>query len=116
MKKLGAYLRFDLDAFLEGKRLLVNSVGEWVDYDTKAHMGTKVELVIIEDRTKYPGKDGEQVTNRFEKFTVKVRKDGIAAKPNDCVSLVNGEGKVYGDFRNQLSVTCDDLAVVAPAK
>ncbi len=116
MKKLSAFLRFDTVGFLDGKRLLVNSVGEWIDFDTKAHMGTKLEVVIIEDRTKYPCKDGEQVSNRFEKFNVKVRKDGLAVKPNDYVKLVNAEGKVYGDYRNQLSVTCDDVVVANPVK
>ena len=111
MKKLGAFLRFDTVGFLDGKRLLVNSVGEWVDFDTKAHMGTKLEVVIIEDRMKYPCKDDEHVSNRFEKFNV-----GLAVKPNDYVKLVNAEGKIYGDFRNQLSVTCDDVVVANPMK
>ena len=116
MKKLSAYMHFDIDGFLNGKKLLVNSVGEWVDFDTKAHMGTKVEVVILEDHTKYPIKDGERVTNRFEKFVVKARRDGLAVKPNDLVRLVNAEGKVYGEYRNQLSVTCDDIVAANPAK
>ena len=115
-KKLGSFLSFDSQRFFAGKKLvLLSDPKEWKDYDSGEHMGVKVELVILEDKTAYPVKPGESVSNRFEKLIVKVRKDEIGAKPNDVVGLVNPVCAVYGEFRNQLSVTCDDVVKASPA-
>jgi Ni,Fe-hydrogenase maturation factor len=113
MKKLNAFSRFDAEAFFADKKLQLLTVNEWTDYDTHAHMGLKADVVIIVDHTEYPTKPGEQVTNKFEKLTVKVKKDVLSVQPNDIVRLVNPVCTIYGDYRNQLSITADDLELVA---
>ena len=117
MKKLRDFLEFNSEAFFKDKLLQVVSVNEWIDYDTKEHMGVKADLVVLIDKCQYKtSKPGEQVTNRFATFTAKVKRDHIQAQLDDRVRLVNPVGKVWGDYGQNLSVTCDDLEVIAPAK
>ena len=54
MKGLNQFLMFNWDAFAEGKSFLVTGVSEYQDFDTKQHLGTKVECVIAADKTPYP--------------------------------------------------------------
>lgn len=115
MKKLNQFLKFDWEEFANGKTFQVVGLAEWVDYTTKAHMGTKVEALIAKDVTPYKQKDGEHVTNAFEKLTFKVRKD-VKIPAGACVVPVNVTATVYGDYRNQLSVTADDIRVITPGK
>ena len=74
-------------------------------------MGRKVDVVIVKDGTQYKQKDGESVSNLYEKFTIKIPKD-VKIPSNAYVALVNAEGTVYGEYRNQLSVTADDIRVL----
>lgn len=115
LKKLTQFLKFDWEAFAKGKTLQVIGTSEWVDYETKVHMGTKIEVVIVRDNTQYTQKEGEHVTNTFEKLTLKIRKD-VSVPMNTYVMPVNVTAKVYGDYRNQLSVTADDIRVITPSK
>lgn len=114
-KKLSQFLKFDWEGFAKGKTFQAVGTSEWVDYDTKAHMGTKIDAVIVRDSTPYTQKEGEHVTNAFEKLTFKIRKD-VSVPVNTYVMPVNAAAKVYGDFRNQLSVTADDIRVITPSK
>ena len=107
MKHLSQFIRFDLDAFLNGKELLVNSVSDWLDYEDKSVKGTKITAVIISDETEYD-KDGN---NRFEKLVIKVPKS-IDVAVDSVVVPVNATARVYGDFNNQLSVVADDIEIV----
>ena len=72
----------------------------------------KAETVIIEDNNDYGSSNGEVVNNLFEKLIVKIPKklDNIPLKSK--VRLVNPEAVVYGEFRNQLSITADDIEVI----
>lgn len=115
LKKLMQFLKFDFEEFSKGKVYQVNGISEWVDYTTKAHMGTKVEAVIVRDDTQYKQKDGETVTNRYEKLNFKVRKD-VNVPVNAYIMPVNAAATVYGDYRNQLSVTAEDIRVLTPNK
>lgn len=108
MKKLSKFLKFDLDAFLSGKVLQVVSCREWLDYETKEKKGTRVEVAIMRDKTDY-GDAG--ITNLFEKFSIKIPRT-INVPAGAIVEPIDGKGTVYGDFRNQLSVTASDLRVV----
>lgn len=112
LKKLPNYTFFDIEGFLEGLTLMLLGHKEWRDYDTQKVLGTKTELVIIEDNNDYGSSNGEVVTNLFEKLTVKIPKqlDNIPLKSK--VRLVNPEAVVYGEFRNQLSITADDIEVI----
>lgn len=112
MKRLSVYTYFDIEGFLEGISLMLIGIREWLDYDTQKVLGVKVETVIIEDNNDYGSSNGEVVNNLFEKITVKIPKklDSIPIKSK--VRLVNPEAVVYGEFRNQLSITADDIEVI----
>ena len=62
MKYLTQFQKFDMDEFLKGKQLMVTGVGENIDFETKQHLGTKVEVAIVKDDTPYKQKTGEQKT------------------------------------------------------
>lgn len=113
MKGLNQFLGFDWGGFAAGKAFIVTSVSELLDYNTKAHLGTKVECVIGADNTPYKFKDGETFTNRYEKITFKVSKD-VNIPIDARVMPVNAVATIYGEYRNQLSVKCDDIQIVTP--
>ena len=113
MKKLLQFLKFDFEAFSKGKAYRVTGVTEWKDYNTKEHMGTKVETIIVKDDTQYKLKDGESVSNRYEKLSFKIHKD-VNVPLDAYVVPVNPVATVYGDYRNQLSITADDIKVLQP--
>lgn len=115
LKKLNQFLNFDWKGFEQGKRFMVVGISELKDYDTKKHLGTKVEVVISDDRTQYVQKDGEKVSNLYEKITFKVRKD-VNIPLNSYILPVGAEAKIYGDYRNQLSVTCSDIQILSQTK
>lgn len=109
MRFLSMFTHFDLDAFLAGKTLIVTGVSDWVDFDNKSKtLGTKITTVIYEDNTDYGDYQGN---NRFEKLVIKVPK-AIDVPLDSTVVPVNGIGRVYGDYHNNLSVTADDVEVV----
>lgn len=113
MKKLTQFLRFDMDAFSNGKLYQVTGIREWTDFDTKAHMGVKIDTIIARDTTPYKQKEGEVVTNQFERLTFKIRKD-LKVPLNAYIMPINAVGVVYGEYRNQLAVTADDVKILQP--
>lgn len=115
MKFLNQFNKFDCDGFFRGKSLMVLSATEWKDSDDETKiLGTKLSVVIISDKTVYRRNDRDTTSNRFEKLTVKVSK-AVSIPENTYVSLVNPIATVYGEYRNQLSVRCDDVKVI-PSK
>ena len=115
MKKLNQFVKFLFDEFSKGKVYRVTGVRPWLDYDTKEHLGTKIDVIIAEDKTVYDTKNGETVTNQYEKLAFKIPKD-IKIPTDARVTPVNPVAVVYGQYRNQLSVTADDIKVIAPQK
>ena len=115
MKKLSQFTKFLFAEFSAGKIYRVTRVYPWVDYETKKPMGTKVDVVIAEDNTQYDTKGGESVTNQYERLTFKVRKD-VEVSLNARVMPVNPVATVYGEYRNKLAVTADDIRVIVPQK
>ena len=111
MKALNQFSYFDMDAFLKGKTLEVVAVTELVDHETKAHAGTKVEVVITEDKTAYDFSKG-QFTNRYEHIVAKIIGKDITIPIGSKVQLVGAVGTVYGEYRNMLAVRCDSVEVV----
>lgn len=113
MKYLNQFLKFAADPFFKGKVLTVTGTREWVDHETKAKLGWIVDTVITADATEYKHKAGEVSSNLYEKLALKT-----PVKPSislgDSVLPVNPVCTVYGDFRNQLSVRCDNVTI-APA-
>lgn len=119
LKGLRGFLNFDSTGFFKDKQLMITAISKWQDFKSKEVLGTKVEIVIIQDNMNYAIKNGEQISNKFEKLTVKI------AKPlNDMqntitidsiVTLINPTATVYGNYSENLSVKCSDIKVVKPA-
>lgn len=106
------FTTFDWNAFAKGKRFLAIGKSEWKDFDTGEHLGTKIEAVIAADNTNYGNQNGETVTNLYEKVTFKLRKD-IDVPLNVEISPKGVTAIVYGDYRNQLSCTAEDIIFAA---
>ena len=109
MKYLTQFLRFNCGAFFRGKVLQTLSCGPLADYTTKQIIGSKLIAVIIKDETEYHTKTGEQVSNLYEKVTIKVPGKALTLAPGTVIELVNPTAVVYGEYRNQLSVTAEDV-------
>ena len=112
MKYLNQFIEFDWVSFAKDKKFLAIGKKEWLDYNTKEHLGTKIEAIIYKDNTDYDIKNGEVVSNIYEKLTFKVPKD-IEIPINTEIQPKNVEARVYGDFRNQLSIIAEDVIVVS---
>lgn len=111
LKKLSRFLYFDYEGFFEGKCFKMVNKQAWIDYKTKNQLGTKIEVVIITDKTDYGCEDGEEVSNIYEKLVFKVAKEidvpmGAEVKPVSPICTV------YGEFRNQLSIVCNDIEII----
>lgn len=111
MKKLNHFNYFDAEGFFEKKELMVIGQKKWLDYSTKEILGTALELVIISDKTDYGQTDGEIINNLFEKFMVKIPKS-VSIPMNSKVRLIEAEGRIFGDFREKLSVTAENVEVI----
>lgn len=109
MKYLNVFQSFDWVGFSKNKRFQFLSSTPWVDSETKKIRGMIAECVIISDETNYgEGRDG---TNRFEKIRFRVNKS-VSIPYDAIVEALNASAKVWGDYHNNLSVTCDDLRIV----
>ena len=111
MKFLSQFEKFNWDGFVDGKTLMCIGTSPWTDRDTGALVGTKIECVIMEDKTDYQRKEGDTTSNRFEKLVIKVAK-AVAIPANVKVKPIDVTAKVYGDYRNQLSITAADIEIV----
>lgn len=115
MKGLGQFRRFDWENFSIGKTYQVVGIADWMDRDTGKRLGKRVDVVIVEDNTQYEYRNGTQYTNLYERLTLKV--EGAAAVDvtiGDTVVPVDAVARCYGDYSNQLSVTCKGIRVVPP--
>lgn len=115
MRGLNQFNKFDWDSFSTGKKFVVTQVGDYIDYNTKEKLGTKVDVVIFSDNTPYVYKDGNIFTNRFEKLSFKCSKD--LNIPLESIVIPKGVvATVYGEYRNQLSIKCENVEIVQPQK
>lgn len=112
LKKLSQFESFDIEKFLKGLELGTVGKSEWRDFETGERKGTKVETVIIDDKNKYKLAEGEVVSNMYEKLMVKIPRN-IDIPMNARVRLINPHATVYGQYRNQLSITADDIEVIS---
>ena len=111
MKRLSEFMACDAETFFKDKTLQALGGSPWLDFNTKEVLGTKIPVVIIADNTAYKQKEGEVISNAYEKFDVKVKKFNMQIPVNSIVTLVNPVCTVYGDFRNKLSVITDDIVI-----
>ncbi len=112
MKKLNMFTYFDFNGFAKGKRFMSTGIQPWKSFDTGEVIGTKVEAVIVQDKTDYGNKEGDVVSNLYEKVVFKVRLN-IDVPMNVEIRPINAEATVYGDYRNQLSITAQNIEVVS---
>lgn len=94
LKGLGQFNKFALNSFLTGKRLTITGLGDWQDYQSKELLGAKVEVTITEDKTLYKTKASVQISNLYNKLTVKVP-GKVNLQIGTEVEIVNGEATVY---------------------
>ena len=111
LKKLNQFQKFDAEEFFRDKRFKVIAIQDWKDYNTKEDLGLKVEVVIVADKTNYECKEGEAVTNVYEKLVFKIA-DRIDVPIGSEVKPINPVCKIYGEYRNLLSVVCSGLDIV----
>lgn len=112
LKKLSRFQYFDIEGFLEKKKLMTIGVQEWKDFDSQKVLGTKVEVVITVDKTDYGTTGGEIVSNLYEKLTIKIPAKLSNVPMNAEVRLIEPEAVVYGEYRNALSITANNIEVV----
>lgn len=112
LKKLSMFQYFDIESFLAKKKLMTVGVQEWKNYETQNILGTKVEVVIVADETDYGSSDGNVVNNLYEKLSVKIPAKLNNVPMNTEVRLINPEAVVYGEYRNALSITADNIEIV----
>lgn len=112
LRKLSLFQRFDIEAFLKNKKLQTVGVQEWRDYKTQNVLGTKVEVVIIADETDYGNFDGEVISNLYEKLNVKIPAKLTNVPMQAEVRLLNPEAVVFGEYRNQLSITAENIEII----
>ena len=111
---------FEFERFAVGKEFEVTGVSEWTDYGENGTLGkplgTKVETVIIKDTTQYePDKNGNPITNKYQPIIFKVSKN-VNFPLGTKVMAKGVTATIYGDYRNQLSVKCDDIIEVKDQK
>lgn len=107
----------DMNAFLDGAQVLVMKSETLKDGDGNA-LDAKYTLSFWSDADDLLAKYGDpEVTNKGEIFTVKVLGQSAKAivRPKELDHLVNPIGKIWGDYRNNLSVTADDVILVKEA-
>lgn len=113
LKKLSQFDYFDAEEFFSKLGLITVGKSKWKEYGTGKEIGTKVEVVIASDKHDYITAEGESVNNMYEKLTVKISKE-IDVPMNAKVRLINPEAIIYGEYRNMLSVTAEDIEVLKP--
>lgn len=110
MKRLAMFAPIQMNLFLAGKTLMAMKSEDLTDFNSGTVTGAKYTVLIWSDKTDY---GDPNVSNAGETFTVKI----IGAKPRSItqptqVNLIEPSGVIYGDYRNNLSVTAKDVVPV----
>ena len=106
LKGLSQFEKFDLEAFLQGKRIVFVKAAPWTK--EKSILGSSVIVQIFEDQTDY-GK--AEVSNFGEQLAVKVRNitpeafQRLTPLQTEVVIQNVEKASIFGEFRNQLSIT-----------
>ena len=111
MKNLSKLLLFDSKTFFDSKEIRVVGDEPWYKYSadssTKTVKGTKYKCIIVQDKTKYSddtvgGNDGEALVIKVEDSVKPYKKFAV-------INAIEPECKIYGEYRNQLSVVAKDV-------
>lgn len=113
LKGLAKYNQFNWEKFAEGKEFAVTGISEYKDYVSGEHLGTRVDVVIISDKTPYEFKDSEVYTNRFEKLVFKCSKKNLDIPLETRVRPRRVVASIYGEYRNMLSIKCEDVEILS---
>lgn len=113
VRGLKQFLAFDLDGFLRDKEITFITSKPYYNYvDGQASdevAGMKLECVITKDNTVY---NNDEITNEYEKITIKVpRVDKITLKRGTRLKI-EGVGKVWGDYGQNLTVEATNIMVL----
>lgn len=111
LKKLNQFNTFNFEEFSIGKKYLLIGKQDWKEFSTNEIIGTKLEVVIAQDKTAYKLKEGEKISNIYEKLVFKVSKE-VDIPLNSEIKAINPIAKVYGEYSNQLSIVVEDVEVV----
>lgn len=117
LKKLSKFQTFDSSRFFGKSQLLFTKIEEWREGETKDTMqtvGTKIIGVLVVDGADY---GQEKELNRGESLTIKVRQPVSAFSDWQPFRTIYRVGEVekasiYGEYRNQLSLTVPSLVKV----
>ena len=117
MKGLKQFLEFDLDGFLKDKEIAFISSKPYYNYidgqvsDQVA--GMKLECVITKDNTIY---NNDEITNEYAKIPIKVpRAEKINLKRGTKLKI-EGVGKVWGDYSQNLTIEATNIMVLKDDK
>lgn len=129
LKNLSQFQMFDVNSFMRGKALGFMSAEPWVtrtdsgQKDAKGNViynstdeGVKVNVVIKTDETDYrEPKKGELVRNTGKTFAVKVPHKSLDDFKDFQMFVTDvyirnvQKASIYGDYKNELSITADVL-------
>ena len=111
MKNLNKLMRFDSQTFFSNKDIRVVGDEPWIEYgangSTKTEKGTKYKCIIANDMTRYS--DDTVGGNEGEAIVIKVEDQLKSYKKFQGIKVIDPECKVYGEYRNQLSVVAKDI-------
>lgn len=112
-KKLGMFLTFDGEKFFKEKKLMGMMAESLLD-ENQNPIGAKYTIIVWEDRTNY---GDPRVSNVGDTYKVKVIGKPVKAINQPIqIKLIDPSGVVYGDYRNQLSVSAKDIIFVSEGK
>lgn len=107
MKKLNQFVEVQVDRMISNMRLMVMKSEVLKDFESGNLVGAKYTIIVWKDSNDY-GDEG--ISNAGETFSVKVlNKDPKTVDQPTYVKLVNPTAVIFGEYRNQLSVTATDV-------
>lgn len=113
LNQLSRFMAFDFHGFFDAKTMMVKSIMPIKEYDGDKCVGTagtKIDAVIIADKTKYPDPDPNR-NNSFSSFVFKLPDVDVDTvrqqlKISDQIQLIGcSKASVYGKYRNELSLS-----------
>lgn len=106
MKKLRQYQEFNIDAFLDEKKVIIGSLKPAGENDVKNGYGFILKAMIISDPKNDEVNQGESLTIKLKKAPQ--LKVGETLTFGD-IHLKNAHATVYGDYSNQLSIKAESF-------
>jgi hypothetical protein len=113
MKGLKQFIQFDLESFLEDKEITFLDAKPFYLYEngkaTDQAAGIKLECVITRDDTIYNNKE---ISNEYEKISIKIPGATKVGIQRGSKLKIQGTGKVWGDYSQNLSIEATNVQVI----